>query len=160
MSDFNRLTTASDVIDALGGTKKMAELLGVGAAAVSNYRTKGFPASKYLHIDQLCTENGLNVADAVFGNIKRCAVAQGDAQVLRYKDDTDFMGFSPTGFEEAQTQALQRTDDTDKSGLDAWLEAGFEFISPFSHFATCRAFYQPHGGRDATTPIYTHRPSR
>ena len=87
MSDFNRLTTASDVIDALGGTKKMAELLGVGAAAVSNYRTKGFPASKYLHIDQLCTENGLNVADAVLGNIKR----QPAPQVLR-GDCTDFGG--------------------------------------------------------------------
>ena len=79
MSDFNRLTTASDVIDALGGTKKMAELLGVGAAAVSNYRTKGFPASKYLHIDQLCTENGLNVADAVFGNQRGAADTQAAA---------------------------------------------------------------------------------
>ena len=79
MSDFNRLTTASDVINALGGTKKMAELLGVGAAAVSNYRTKGFPASKYLHIDQLCTENGLNVADAVFGNQRGATDAQAEA---------------------------------------------------------------------------------
>ena len=142
----NRLTTASEVIDALGGTKKMSELLGVGAAAVSNYRNKGFAASKYMLIDQLCTENGLNVADAVFGNIKRRAAAQDWGKTLQSKDDADFMGFSPTGFEEAATaeltygadflstypftkftaaKKLQRKEDTDKPGLAAWQAAGF-----------------------------------
>ncbi len=64
----NRLTTASDVIDALGGSQAVATLLGVGASAVSNYRRQGFPASKHYALAEICKREGLNVAKAVFGS--------------------------------------------------------------------------------------------
>ncbi|MGI9440316.1 MAG: ATP phosphoribosyltransferase regulatory subunit [Parvibaculales bacterium] len=113
MSDFNRLTTASDVIDALGGTKKMAELLGVGAAAVSNYRIKGFPASKYLHIDQLCTENGLNVADAVFGNQRGATDTQAEAN------------------EQAETGPYATIEESVNAAMSELLNEGFTQLPSF-----------------------------
>ena len=128
MSDFNRLTTASDVIDALGGTKKMAELLGVGAAAVSNYRTKGFPASKYLHIDQLCTENGLNVADAVFGNQRGATDTQAEANEQ-----------AETATDKSETN-MKLLENIISKGKWAWQKAGFEplpdfpILQPAKHF--------------------------
>ena len=64
-----RLSSADDVIDALGGTKKVAQLLDVGASSVSNYRKSGFPARTHFVLSKICTEHGLDVADAVFGGI-------------------------------------------------------------------------------------------
>ncbi len=64
-----RLSSADDVIDALGGTKKVAQLLNVGASSVSNYRKSGFPARTHFALSKICTEHGLDVADAVFGGI-------------------------------------------------------------------------------------------
>ncbi len=37
--------SVNNIIDALGGTSKLANLLGVNPSAVSNYRQKGFPAT-------------------------------------------------------------------------------------------------------------------
>jgi ATP phosphoribosyltransferase regulatory subunit len=62
-----RLSSASDVIDALGGTNAVAELLDIGASSVSNYRKLGFPARSHFILAKICAERGLNVADAVFG---------------------------------------------------------------------------------------------
>ena len=63
----SRLSSASDVIDALGGTNAVAELLNIGASSVSNYRKQGFPARSHFILAKICKENGLDVADAVFG---------------------------------------------------------------------------------------------
>lgn len=68
-----RLSSAGDVIDALGGTKAVAELLGVGPSSVSNYRRLGFPARSHFALSKLCAERGLNVADAVFGGLGTAA---------------------------------------------------------------------------------------
>ena len=68
-----RLSSAAAVIDALGGTKAVAELLDVGQSAVSNYRKQGFPARSHFILSKLCAERGLNVADAVFGGISLAA---------------------------------------------------------------------------------------
>ena len=62
-----RLSSASDVIDALGGTNAVAELLAIGASSVSNYRKQGFPARSHFILAKICNERGLDVADAVFG---------------------------------------------------------------------------------------------
>ena len=51
---MSRLTTATDVIDALGGTQAVARLLNVGASAVSNYRRLGFPARAYYKLSLAC----------------------------------------------------------------------------------------------------------
>jgi ATP phosphoribosyltransferase regulatory subunit len=63
----SRLSSASDVIDALGGTNAVAELLDIGASSVSNYRKQGFPARSHFILAKICNERGLDVADAVFG---------------------------------------------------------------------------------------------
>lgn len=64
-----RLSSAAAVIDALGGTKAVADLLAVGQSSVSNYRKLGFPARTHFALSKICAERGLNVADAVFGGI-------------------------------------------------------------------------------------------
>ena len=61
------LTSPADIIDALGGTKKVAEMLGVGASAISNYRRDGFPAAKHYALAKACEASGLTVDDRVFG---------------------------------------------------------------------------------------------
>ena len=67
---MSRLTTATDVIDALGGTQAVARLLNVGASAVSNYRRLGFPARAYYKLSLACAQKGLDVAEAVFGGLQ------------------------------------------------------------------------------------------
>ena len=62
-----RLSSASDVIDALGGTNNVAKMLDIGASSVSNYRKQGFPARSHFILAKICAERGLDVADAVFG---------------------------------------------------------------------------------------------
>ena len=73
---MSRLTTATDVIDALGGTLAVARLLNVGASAVSNYRRLGFPARAYYKLSLACAQKGLDVAEAVFGGIQSLETAQ------------------------------------------------------------------------------------
>ena len=73
---MSRLTTASDVIDALGGTQAVARLLNVGASAVSNYRRLGFPARAYYKLSLACAQKGLDVAEAVFGGLQSLETAQ------------------------------------------------------------------------------------
>ena len=68
-----RLSSAAAVIDALGGTKAVAELLDVGQSAVSNYRKLGFPARAHFALSKICAARGLDVADAVFGGIDLAA---------------------------------------------------------------------------------------
>lgn len=73
---MTRLTTATDVIDALGGTQVVARLLNVGASAVSNYRRLGFPARAYYKLSQACGQKGLDVAEAVFGGLQSLETTQ------------------------------------------------------------------------------------
>ena len=73
---MSRLTTATDVIDALGGTQAVARLLNVGASAVSNYRRLGFPARAYYKLSLACAQKGLDVAEAVFGGLQSLETAQ------------------------------------------------------------------------------------
>ncbi|MEC8578306.1 MAG: ATP phosphoribosyltransferase regulatory subunit [Pseudomonadota bacterium] len=61
------LTSSAEIIDALGGTKKVAEMLGVGASAISNYRRDGFPAAKHYALAKACEASGLAIDDRVFG---------------------------------------------------------------------------------------------
>ena len=61
------LTSPAEIIDALGGTKKVAEMLGVGASAISNYRRDGFPAAKHYALAKACEASGLAIDEGVFG---------------------------------------------------------------------------------------------
>ena len=58
-TDCRPLSSAAAVIDALGGTKAVAELLDVGQSAVSNYRKLGFPARAHFALSKICAERGL-----------------------------------------------------------------------------------------------------
>ena len=73
---MSRLTTATEVIDALGGTQAVARLLNVGASAVSNYRRLGFPARAYYKLSLACAKRGLDVAEAVFGGLQSLETAK------------------------------------------------------------------------------------
>lgn len=97
-----RLSSAADVIDALGGTKAVAELLGVGQSSVSNYRKQGFPARSHFILSKLCAERGLDVADAVFGGYRSAPAAK---------------------------PAYRPVTEAPESGLKALIEAGFERVT-------------------------------
>tara|TARA_B100001245_G_scaffold206481_1_gene168506 strand:+ start:311 stop:1666 length:1356 start_codon:yes stop_codon:yes gene_type:complete len=55
----------NDIINSLGGTGKLANLLGVNPSAVSNYRQKGFPARLHLKIAMLCEERSVQIGNDV-----------------------------------------------------------------------------------------------
>ena len=59
----------NDIINSLGGTGKLANLLGVNPSAVSNYRQKGFPARLHLKIAMLCEERSVQISNDVFGGV-------------------------------------------------------------------------------------------
>lgn len=101
-----RLSSAAAVIDALGGTKTVADLLNVGQSSVSNYRKLGFPARTHFALSKICAARGLNVADAVFGGInlaaqpsQRAAAALPRTQALEL--------FSDNGYAPLATPVLQ-----------------------------------------------------
>ena len=54
--------SVNNIINALGGTTKLANLLGVNPSAVSKYRQKGFPARLHLKIIALCEEFSIPVS--------------------------------------------------------------------------------------------------
>ena len=54
-----KLTTADEVIDRLGGTNAVAALLGASAKAVSHYRRRGLPAETFIVLTQALNANGL-----------------------------------------------------------------------------------------------------
>ena len=62
--------SVNDIINALGGTGNLANLLGVKPSAVSNYRKKGFPARLHLKIISLCEEYSIPIDNVFFDNEK------------------------------------------------------------------------------------------
>jgi len=110
---MSRLTTATDVIDALGGTQAVARLLNVGASAVSNYRRLGFPARAYYKLSQACAQQGLDVAEAVFGGLQSLETVQPmrtpSRQLQTGTQDADGMltHFIESGYEPVTLSILQ-----------------------------------------------------
>ncbi len=101
-----RLSSAAAVIDALGGTKTVADLLNVGQSSVSNYRKLGFPARTHFALSKICAARGLNVADAVFGGINLAAQpSQRAAAALPRTQALDL--FTDTGYTPLATPVLQ-----------------------------------------------------
>jgi len=106
---LGRLTTANAVIDALGGTKAVADLLGVGASSVSNYRRLGFPARAYFTLAKICQTRGLDVADAVFGGAATSGkpAKRQAAQAARTNQTAALSMFTAQGFEPCHTPIMQ-----------------------------------------------------
>jgi hypothetical protein len=62
-----RLRTATQVIDALGGNRPVADLLGVTPAAVSNWRHFGvFPAYTYVVLSEIIRSQDYVVSDRLW----------------------------------------------------------------------------------------------
>lgn len=104
------LTTASEVIDALGGTKAVAEALNVGASAVSNYRKQGFPARQYGTLAQLCAARQLDVDNALFGGLTpppASGATPPTAPAASGTADTLMQIFAEAGFNRINTHILQ-----------------------------------------------------
>lgn len=111
------LTTASEIIDAFGGTRHVAKMLDVGASAVSNYRRNGFPAAKYYALAKACEANGLVVDERVFG--RQNAPASPPPRHFQYEsrggstgggkgeDDSLLNRFIEAGFQTIETSILQ-----------------------------------------------------
>ena len=110
---MSRLTTATDVIDALGGTQAVARLLNVGASAVSNYRRLGFPARAYYKLSLACAQKRLDVAEAVFGGLQSLETLQPlrppSRQLLTGTQEADGMlaQFIESGYEPVTLSILQ-----------------------------------------------------
>lgn len=60
------LTTASHVIDALGGTGKVAAIFGVDDRVVSNWRTRGMPPDTFAVLAPLLRGQGYRFKDELF----------------------------------------------------------------------------------------------
>lgn len=72
------IETATDLIDALGGTSAVAEQLGASQSAVSNWRNRGVPAWARLPLARECERRGLPVDPDLFdrrigGALRECA---------------------------------------------------------------------------------------
>lgn len=62
------LDTTDSVIEALGGSAKMAELCGVGTSAVSNWRKRGrISQGSFMIVRDALATKGLEAAPGVFG---------------------------------------------------------------------------------------------
>jgi len=103
---LGRLTTANAVIDALGGTKAVADLLGVGASSVSNYRRLGFPARAYFTLAKICQTRGLDVADAVFGGVATPGTSA-KRPAARASQTATLSMFTAQGFEPCHSPIMQ-----------------------------------------------------
>ena len=108
------LTSSAEIIDALGGTKKVAKMLGVGASAISNYRRDGFPAAKHYALAKACEASGLAIDDRVFGGPPAAAPRH-----FRYDGANKSPVTSPDGFlkdlvragyQQVETPILQPSD--------------------------------------------------
>lgn len=62
------LRTVDEVLEALGGPAKVAELCGVGVSAVSNWKTRGrIAADRYLVVVEALSKGDKTADPAVFG---------------------------------------------------------------------------------------------
>lgn len=62
-----KLETADDVIDAAGGTTKVAKRFGVTVEAVCAWRRNGLPAKRYNQWQQVLSELGKSAPASLWG---------------------------------------------------------------------------------------------
>ena len=108
------LTSPAEIIDALGGTKKVAEMLGVGASAISNYRRDGFPAAKHYALAKACNASGLTIDEAVFGGPPAAAPRHfrydGAITATVASPDGFLKDLGRAGYRQVETPILQPSD--------------------------------------------------
>lgn len=64
---WNKINTADQAIDALGGTTKVATLFGEDERVISNWKTRGLPANTYAVLAPLLVQRGVLFTGALFG---------------------------------------------------------------------------------------------
>ena len=108
------LTSPAEIIHALGGTKKVAEMLGVGASAISNYRRNGFPAAKHYALAKACEASGLAIDEGVFGGPPAAAPRHsrydGAITTLVASPDGFLKDLGKAGYRQVETAILQPSD--------------------------------------------------
>ncbi|MGI9392015.1 MAG: ATP phosphoribosyltransferase regulatory subunit [Parvibaculales bacterium] len=112
---FIMLQTSSEVIDALGGTQKVAEMLGVGSSAVSNYRKLGFPRRTHYTLAKACQIASLRVSEQLFGAKPQISAPPRGTTSLAIEDMTGQLAqdmrigsiFDAAGYERIETPILQ-----------------------------------------------------
>lgn len=57
---FSRMRSAGSILDALGGTGKVASALSIDDSTVSGWRTRGIPAGRWPALVRLAAEQGCN----------------------------------------------------------------------------------------------------
>ena len=62
-----KLETADEVIDAIGGTTKVAQRFGVSIPTVCIWRRKGLPASRYLQWQAVLSEKNIEAPPSLWG---------------------------------------------------------------------------------------------
>jgi hypothetical protein len=63
---MNSLKTASEIIEAFGGTFAFARATGVSPKTVSNWKKNGLPAARFPDLDPLLRLNGIAPAITAF----------------------------------------------------------------------------------------------
>ena len=63
-------------IDALGGNKAVADLLGIGSSAVSNWRARGaFPPRLFIRLSAAANKCGVSISEKLFREISSIEAA-------------------------------------------------------------------------------------
>lgn len=62
----DKISTATDVIDALGGPSVLARQLGIAQSTVSLWKRRGLPANWFDAINKLLSAKGLAAPPALF----------------------------------------------------------------------------------------------
>ncbi len=93
--------SVNNIIDALGGTSKLANLLGVNPSAVSNYRQKGFPARLHLKIIALCEEFSIPIDNEFIdkSKIPLKVIKSNSNEFLTHKSNSIMSSLSSDGYQ-------------------------------------------------------------
>jgi hypothetical protein len=66
---INKVYSADEAIDRLGGPRTVGELLGVNERVVWNWRERGFPAHRYIEIRDLLRRQRLRFSPDLFARM-------------------------------------------------------------------------------------------
>ena len=93
--------SVNNIINALGGTTKLANLLGVNPSAVSNYRQKGFPARLHLKIIALCEEFSIPIDNDFIdkSKIPLKVIKSNSNEFLTHKSNSIMSSLSSDGYQ-------------------------------------------------------------
>lgn len=66
MSKLKTISNMAEAIDELGGPRKIATYLGIDEGAVTNWRSRGFPAWTYVALNAVFTQSNITIEPELF----------------------------------------------------------------------------------------------